>query len=222
MINDRVGPRLSPIRLRGPAEAPPYRYVPGSAAGAGVRGRGVVHVNDDGPDIFESTLRELPISLPRHMSTDDETPRESASPPVPTPRVCSTAEIPVIGTHSMTRLDDSIADLLAVDGALGVAVVDLDSGMVLAAGGNPGFDLEIVAAGNSNMLRAKLRTMNELGIGGGLEDMMITLDYQYHLINVLRDGGTAGLFIYFVLDRAAANLALARHKLRIVAGQVRV
>lgn len=51
---------------------------------------------------------------------------------------------------------------------------------------------------------------------------MITLDYQYHLINVLRDGGTAGLFIYFVLDRAAANLALARHKLRIVAGQVRV
>ena len=88
----------------------------------------------------------------------------------------------------MTRLDDSIADLLAVDGALGVAVVDLDSGMVLAAGGNPGFDLEIAAAGNSNMLRAKLRTMNELGIGGGLEDMMITLDYQYHLINVLRDG----------------------------------
>ena len=73
------------------------------------------------------------------------------------------------------------------------------------------------------MLR-QLRTMNELsGIGGGPEDMMINLDYQYHLINVLRDGGTADETIYFaVLDCAAANLALARHKLRIVAGQARV
>ena len=122
----------------------------------------------------------------------------------------------------MARLDDSIADLLSVDGAMGAAVVDLDSGMVLAAGGNPGFDLEIAAAGNSNVVRAKLRTMNDLGISGGLEDVLITLDKQYHLINVLRDGGTAGLFIYFVLNRATANLALARHKLRTVADQVRV
>ena len=122
----------------------------------------------------------------------------------------------------MARLDDSVADLLSVDGALGAAVVDLDSGMVLAAGGNPGFDLEIAAAGNSNVVRAKLRTMNDLGISGGLEDMLITLDKQYHLVNVLRDGGTAGLFIYFVLNRATANLALARHKLRTVANQVRV
>ena len=40
----------------------------------------------------------------------------------------------------MTRLDDSIADLLAVDGALESRSVDLDSGWCLAAGGNPGFD----------------------------------------------------------------------------------
>lgn len=93
---------------------------------------------------------------------------------------------------------------------------------MLAAGGNPGFDLEIAAAGNSNVVRAKLRTMNDLGISGGLEDVLITLDKQYHLINVLRDGGAAGLFIYFVLNRATANLALARHKLRTVADQVRV
>lgn len=127
----------------------------------------------------------------------------------------------------MARLDDSVADLLSVDGALGAAVVDLDSGMVLAAGGNPGFDLEIAAAGNSNVVRAKLRTMNDLGISGGLEDMLITLDKQYHLVNVLRDGGTAGLFIYFVLNReSGTGPAQAPHGrqpgARVTANQVHV
>ena len=54
--------------------------------------------------------------------------------------------------------------------------------------------------------------------GGGL----ITLQGQYHLINVLRGQGNAGLFIYLVLNRVTANLALARHKLRAVAGNVSV
>jgi predicted regulator of Ras-like GTPase activity (Roadblock/LC7/MglB family) len=166
-------------------------------------------------------MRELPINLPRQAAVGAHEQKPS-SPPAPSSRGDSPADTAAIGVNNMARLDDSVADLLSVDGALGAAVVDLDSGMVLAAGGNPGFDLEIAAAGNSNVVRAKLRTMNDLGISGGLEDMLITLDKQYHLVNVLRDGGTAGLFIYFVLNRATANLALARHKLRTVANQVRV
>lgn len=122
----------------------------------------------------------------------------------------------------MTQLDNFIADLLSIDGATGAAVVDIDSGMALAFGGNPGFDLEVAAAGNSNVVRAKLRTMNDLGINESLEDILITLDGQYHLINVLRDRGSAGLFIYLVLNRSNGNLALARHRLRAVAQKVTV
>ncbi|MGO1320934.1 MAG: hypothetical protein ACTII7_12200 [Galactobacter sp.] len=122
----------------------------------------------------------------------------------------------------MSSLDQSIQDLLAIDGATGAAIVDLSSGMALAHGGAPGFDLEVAAAGNSNVVRAKLSTMRDIGLDGSIEDIMITLDSQYHLINILNSGGNDGLFIYLVLDRTKANLALARHKLNRVAAATSV
>ncbi|MFQ1000739.1 hypothetical protein [Modestobacter sp. SSW1-42] len=122
----------------------------------------------------------------------------------------------------MAQLDNVIADLLAIDGATGAAIVDIDSGMALATGGNPGFDLNVAAAGNSNVVRAKLRTITDLELKDEIEDVLITLQGQYHLINVLRGQGNAGLFIYLVLNRTTANLALARHKLRSVAAGVAV
>lgn len=122
----------------------------------------------------------------------------------------------------MSQIDRSIQELLAIDGATGAAIVDISSGMALATGGAPGFDLNVAAAGNSNVVRAKLSTMNDLGLEGKVEDIMITLDGQYHIINVLNAKESAGLFIYLVLDRAKANLALARHKLNRVADSVSV
>ena len=122
----------------------------------------------------------------------------------------------------MSQLQQTISDLLAIDGATAAAIVDIGSGMALATGGNPGFDLDVAAAGNSNVVRAKLRTMADLGIEGGIEDILITLDKQYHLVNVLSGDKNKGLFIYLVLNRAAANLALARHKLTTLAHDVTI
>jgi hypothetical protein len=122
----------------------------------------------------------------------------------------------------VASLDNVIADLLAIEGASGAAIVDIDSGMALASGGTPGFDLNVAAAGNSNVVRAKLRTISDLELKDEVEDILITLQGQYHLINVLKGQGNAGLFIYLVLNRVTANLALARHKLRAVAATVSV
>ena len=122
----------------------------------------------------------------------------------------------------MAQLDNVIADLLAIEGANGAAIVDIDSGMALAAGGTPGFDLNVAAAGNSNVVRAKLRTIQNLELKDEVEDILITLQNQYHLINVLKGQANTGLFIYLVLNRVTANLALARHKLRAVAATVSV
>ncbi len=126
------------------------------------------------------------------------------------------------GISPMAQLDQTINELLTIDGASGAAIVDIDSGMALAFGGAPGFDLSVAAAGNSNVVRAKMNTMRDIGLTGQIEDIMITLNSQYHLINILASEGTAGLFIYLVLDRSKANLALARHKLKQVAKQVSV
>lgn len=126
------------------------------------------------------------------------------------------------GKTPMAQLDQTVNELLSIDGATGAAIVDIDSGMALAFGGAPGFDLNVAAAGNSNVVRAKMNTMNDIGLNGRIEDIMITLNDQYHLVNILATEGTAGLFLYLTLDRAKANLALARHKLKQVAKQVSV
>ncbi|SJM67079.1 hypothetical protein [Gulosibacter sp. 10] len=122
----------------------------------------------------------------------------------------------------MSQIDAYVNELLAIDGAIGVAIVDIASGMALATGGTPGFDLTVAAAGNSNVVRAKLATMRDLGLTEKIEDIMITLDSQYHLVNVLSASETKGLFVYLVLDRAKANLALARHKLTRISVSVSV
>lgn len=122
----------------------------------------------------------------------------------------------------MSTLDEAIKQLLAIEGATGAAVVDYSSGMALAQGGSPGFDLGVAAAGNSNVVSAKLRTMSELNLDSDVEDILITLGTQYHLINVLNSSGSRGLFVYLVLDRTYANLALARHKLKNIAKDISI
>ncbi|MBO2450160.1 hypothetical protein J4573_23860 [Actinomadura barringtoniae] len=105
---------------------------------------------------------------------------------------------------------------MSVDGAIGAALVDYESGMSLGmSGGGQGLDLEVASAGNTEVIRAKVRTLEALRIDDSIEDILITLGSQYHLIRLLERGGSR-LFLYLALDRSRANLALARHSLRAI------
>jgi len=111
----------------------------------------------------------------------------------------------------MATIKQSLDELLTLDGALCAAVVDSSSGMMLGFAGT-GLDLEVAAAGNTEVMRAKLKTMRSLGLNDVIEDILITLGKQYHLIRPL--SRKEGVFIYFVLDKAKSNLAIARRKMQ--------
>jgi hypothetical protein len=115
----------------------------------------------------------------------------------------------------MTDLETSLKECMTIGGAVGAALVDYTSGMTLGtAGGSRDLDLEVAAAGNTEVVRAKMRTMAELGLNDQIEDMLITLGSQYHIIRPLKSSRGDGLFLYLVLIKSQANLAMARRQLK--------
>lgn len=106
------------------------------------------------------------------------------------------------------NIKDSLAKLNQIDGFVGAALVDSESGMLLGSEGGAGLNLEVAAAGNTEVVKSKRKTMNNLALKDAIEDILITLGKQYHLIRPLR--GRPTLFFYVALDRNRANLAMAR------------
>jgi hypothetical protein len=112
----------------------------------------------------------------------------------------------------MANTKESLPKLMEIDGCVGCCIVDSNSGMMLgAAGGGGTVNLEVAAAGNTEVVRAKRKTMKALNLGDHIEDILITLGKQYHLIRPLSSNDA--LFIYLMLDKTKANLAMARHQL---------
>jgi hypothetical protein len=123
----------------------------------------------------------------------------------------------------MVEMDVALKDAMQISGAIGAALVDSTSGMALGTiGGSKHFDLAVAAAANTEVIRAKLRTMDMLGMSSGIEDLLVTLTSQYHLIRPLTVSTGPGLFLYLALDRDRANLAMARHQLRRIEQQLDV
>ncbi|MET0794203.1 MAG: hypothetical protein ABW061_21960 [Polyangiaceae bacterium] len=115
----------------------------------------------------------------------------------------------------MANLKESLDKIMALDGCLGACIVDSNSGMMLGAvGGSPTVNMEIAAAGNTEVVSAKRKTMKALGLADSIEDILITLGRQYHLIRPLSSNDA--LFVYVVLDKGKGNLAMARHVLSAV------
>ncbi len=114
----------------------------------------------------------------------------------------------------LPNVQESLREAMKLDGAIAVALVDYDSGMTLGTDGDPNlFNIEVAAAGNTQVVRSKMEVMRQLNIGGGIEDILITLDDQYHLIRLLRG---SKLFLYLALNRSRGNLGMARHRLKAI------
>lgn len=122
------------------------------------------------------------------------------------------------------NIETALKEAMSIDGAVGVALVDYESGMSLGTlGGGDWLDLDVAAAGNTEVVRSKMRVISSLALNDSIEDILITLQRQYHLIRLLGDAKSgAMLFLYLVLERDRANLALARHHLRRIESDLTV
>ena len=108
----------------------------------------------------------------------------------------------------MNSVNDSLSKLSGLDGFVAAALVDADSGMVLGTEQRGTLNLEVAAAGNTEIVRSKRKAMSALKLKDEISDILITLGKQYHLLRPTKSRPT--VFFYLVLDRAHANLAMAR------------
>lgn len=109
----------------------------------------------------------------------------------------------------MSGVQKALQQAMEIGGAVGVALVDHTSGMCLGQeGGGLGLG---AAAGNTAAVRAKLETMDSLKLRDGIEDVLVTLPGEYHLIRSV--AGRGHLALYLALDRDRAHLGLARNQL---------
>jgi len=123
------------------------------------------------------------------------------------------------------NIETALKEAMTISGALGAALVDYDSGMSLGSiGGGDWLNLEVAAAGNTDVVRSKQRVISALKLNDEIEDILITLQRQYHLIRLLSPSqrGSSRLFLYLVLDRERSNLALARHSLKSIEADLTV
>ena len=109
------------------------------------------------------------------------------------------------------KVKAALDEAMAIEVALGACLVDYQSGMTLGTAGGIGMDLEMAAAGTTEVVRSKLRVMGALGLQDRIEDMLVTLGTQFHLIRMIKD--TDSLFLYLALSKGPANLGMAKYQL---------
>ena len=110
------------------------------------------------------------------------------------------------------NVNEVLQALKDCDGFVAAAIGHAESGMAMGTlGWGSDFNPEVAVAANSDVIKAKIRAMNALKLKGGIDDILITLDTQYHLIRPMKSNPV--VFIYLALDRKSANLAMARFQL---------
>jgi predicted regulator of Ras-like GTPase activity (Roadblock/LC7/MglB family) len=106
-------------------------------------------------------------------------------------------------------LEEVLEKLLSFDGAMCVAVVDSETGMILGQAGS-GIELDLAAAGASVILRARLASTKALGTNEKIDDVLISLTSQVQIIHPLPSNPS--IFTYLIGDKSKSSLAMARYK----------
>jgi hypothetical protein len=135
-------------------------------------------------------------------------PRASSSPPAWIPSL-STPVLEYSYMIESSKVRAALSQIKTIDGFVAASLVDAESSMMLGSESNGStLNLEVASALNTEVVKAKQRAAAALNLNDSIEDILITLGKQYHLIRPSKQFNS--LFFYVVLDRTKSNLAMAR------------
>lgn len=95
-----------------------------------------------------------------------------------------------------------------IPGYIAVAVTEIKSGISYFSDSSlDGFDPELASAFNLEVVKAKLNAISALGLSQSIDDIMITLTNQIHIIDISENNE---YFIYLAVDSNKANLGMTK------------
>ena len=93
-------------------------------------------------------------------------------------------------------------------GFIAVAVTEIKSGISYYTNTvNKNFDPELAAAFNLEVVKAKLNAISALDLNESIEDILINLKTQIHIIDISNNNE---YFIYLAVDSTKANLGMTK------------
>jgi len=99
-----------------------------------------------------------------------------------------------------------------VPGFIAVSVTEIASGVCyVSLSDSDKFDPEVASAFNLEVAKAKMKAIEALGLTATIQDILITLDKQIHIIDMAENGE---YFIYLAVDSDKANLGMTRALLK--------
>jgi predicted regulator of Ras-like GTPase activity (Roadblock/LC7/MglB family) len=166
---------------------------------------------DDRPDYSEPDFSGWSAKLDDYIPAAKGTPAKAAATESAAPAAAvAVAPAPAVeAVDNRPSLENVLETLLSFDGALCVAVVDSDSGMILGKAGS-GVEMDLAAANASVILRARLASTRALGTKEKIDDMLISLSSQVQIIHPLPSNPS--IFTYLIGDKSKSSLAMARFK----------
>jgi len=116
------------------------------------------------------------------------------------------------GAGTGNNVVSNLSRLERADGFLGAALVDLEKHACVASVDHGSMSgLEALGLGHVDLVQAKRRVIRDLELDDELEDIVISLGREYHLLRLCRS--RPRYYFFLTLDRSRANLAMARYLL---------
>jgi len=116
---------------------------------------------------------------------------------------------------ALPATEELLAPVTAIEGFQLAGLIDASTGMVLAsAGSQDDISLPVAAAGVTDLAGLLSLLAGELACGDEVEDVVVTFEHHLHLIRMVRPTASQTMILMVILDRARANLAMARRAIR--------
>jgi hypothetical protein len=116
----------------------------------------------------------------------------------------------------LSEADAVLAPVTAIDGFLLSCVIEPSTGMIIgSASSHEKLSAPAAAAGAADLSCALALLAAKLAAGDEFEELIITYSNHLYLMRPIQTEPGQRALLLLILDRHRANLAIARHKMRV-------